>query len=207
MADESVRGLVPLSETDKWKVADGDPDPRGWEVVTRDNTRVGKVKDLIVDTSASRARYLVAQLNDRVVGADGRQVLIPIGTAQLGPDDQVIVPELTAAQLGNIPAYDRNRFSRAYEESLRPHFGAPAAVPGGDFYASEHFDESRFYGTRTPGEEREEVVTEKRPALNEEVVVPRHAIPDTGKVEADLRKDRIDADRKIEEKEAGRRPS
>lgn len=76
--------LVKLGELSDYKVADGDPDPRGWDVVTRDGQRVGRVDDLIVDRQAERAQYLDVQLEQ---GTD-RHVLIPTESVHLGPEER-----------------------------------------------------------------------------------------------------------------------
>ena len=46
-----------------YKVADEDPDVRGWEVVGGDGVRIGTVNDLLVDTVAGKARYLDIELD------------------------------------------------------------------------------------------------------------------------------------------------
>jgi len=46
-----------------YKVADGDPDVRGWEVAGGDGLRIGTVNDLLVDTAAGKVRYLDIQLD------------------------------------------------------------------------------------------------------------------------------------------------
>lgn len=76
--------LVRLGELSDYKVADGDPDPRGWDVVTREGQRVGRVDDLIVDREAERAQYLDVQLEQ---DAD-RHVLIPTESVHLGREER-----------------------------------------------------------------------------------------------------------------------
>lgn len=46
-----------------YKVAEGDPDVRGWEVAGGDGLRIGTVNDLLVDTVAGKARYLDIELD------------------------------------------------------------------------------------------------------------------------------------------------
>lgn len=46
-----------------YKVAEGDPDVRGWEVAGGDGLRIGTVNDLLVDTVAGKVRYLDIQLD------------------------------------------------------------------------------------------------------------------------------------------------
>ena len=45
------------------KIAEGDPDVRGWEVAGGDGLRIGVVNDLLVDTAAGKARYLDIELD------------------------------------------------------------------------------------------------------------------------------------------------
>lgn len=56
-----------------YKVAEGDPDVRGWDVMDRDGSRIGEVDDLLVDTEALKVRYLEVRLDPRLVHgtADG----------------------------------------------------------------------------------------------------------------------------------------
>lgn len=50
-----------------YKVAEGDPDVRGWDVMDRDGGRIGEVDDLLVDTEALKVRYLEVRLDPRLV--------------------------------------------------------------------------------------------------------------------------------------------
>lgn len=54
-----------------YKVADGDPDVRGWAVIGNDGRRIGEVDDLLVDPAAMRVRYLEVRL-DRSLLEDSR---------------------------------------------------------------------------------------------------------------------------------------
>jgi len=51
--------LKPLSELPDYKVEPGDPDPRGWTVVSTDGRSIGRVEDLVIDTSAMKVRQLI----------------------------------------------------------------------------------------------------------------------------------------------------
>ncbi|HEX6058897.1 MAG TPA: DUF2382 domain-containing protein [Gemmatimonadaceae bacterium] len=266
--------LARLGELDDFKVADGDPDIRGWEVKTSDGRTVGKVEELIVDTGAMRARYMEVNADkDAVGGAEDRYVLVPMGTARLDEeDDTVIVTRLPTGGFGGVPAYTRGRVDRAYEQALQASYGrgaastGAAAGTGGEFH--ELYDDRHFWGGRRRGREdaayltrseeelavgthprragevdvkkrvetehvkkrvpvaREEVTVERRPATSaqatprigkdeitvpiteEEVIVEKRAVPkeevvirkevhrDEKTVEADLRKERIEVDRK-----------
>ena len=135
-----------LSELDDYKVADGYPDINGWDVKTADGTKVGEVKDLVVDTQAMRVRYLDVEL-DRSLHqlareaaapgdqSDDRHVLLPIGDLRLDDEhDDVLVDNLSAAQIGALPRHG-GRITTDYESRLRAGLvggaAAGAAVTGG----------------------------------------------------------------------------
>lgn len=85
-----------------YKVAEGDPDVRGWDVMDRDGNRIGEVDDLLVDTTALKVRYLEVRLDRRLVhgtedgagsGTDGAADAVrPVGTP-IDPDREGL-PEL-----------------------------------------------------------------------------------------------------------------
>lgn len=55
--------ITPLRNLNRHRIADGDPDVRGWEVVGGDGRRIGSVNDLLVDTAEGKVRYLDVQLD------------------------------------------------------------------------------------------------------------------------------------------------
>jgi hypothetical protein len=54
---------TPLRNLRGYRIADGDPDVRGWEVVGGDGRRIGSVNDLLVDTAEGKVRYLDVHLD------------------------------------------------------------------------------------------------------------------------------------------------
>lgn len=142
--------VAPLGDLDDFQVAEGYPDVRGWDVVAADGQKVGKVHELIVDTSAMRTRYLDVSLDRKAVGLDeDHDVLVPIGTSRVDDDnDHIILDTATVARLASLPVYDHKQFSREYEDNLLPALGATTAGAGADYYAGRHFDDSQFYRTR-----------------------------------------------------------
>lgn len=124
MANNDMDRVVPLGQLDDFKVAEGDPDVRGWEVLASDGRKIGEVDELLVDTNAMKVRYLDVDVEDGVIG-DGmdRHVLIPIGYARLERErDCVMVDGLASADLGALPAYDQGPISRDFESSVRDSF-------------------------------------------------------------------------------------
>jgi photosynthetic reaction center H subunit len=171
-AGAATAQIAPLKELKDYKVASDDPDVRGWNVLARDGRPIGEVHDLLVDTAAMRVRYLDVELDRDLLASvppvpgtahhgalmEHRHVLVPIGTAQLDEDhDQVRIESLDSGDVAVLPAYDHQAFSRDYENGVRqrwdrnyaptPPAGA-AAVPGGDYYAGDLYNEERFYGPR-----------------------------------------------------------
>jgi sporulation protein YlmC with PRC-barrel domain len=157
MANEMDR-VVPLDELDDYEVAEGDPDVRGWEVLSADGRKIGEVDNLLVDTAAMKVRYLDVDVDDEMMaGNEDRHILIPIGYARLHEDDdQVLVDTLNSTDVRTLPAYTHEPLTRDYESSVRERFdtGYTAGVASGasgDFYGSELYDQNRFYGSRRGG--------------------------------------------------------
>lgn len=50
--------VKPLSHLHNYRISEGDPDVRGWEVFGADGRKIGVVDDLLVDTEARQVRYL-----------------------------------------------------------------------------------------------------------------------------------------------------
>ena len=177
-------------------VAEGYPDIRGWDVVSRDGQKLGKVDDLVVSTSQMRVLYIDVDvdrsLRDSVQNAmsnkEGAEVerghaLVPIGTADLDDaNDRVLVASLAGADLAAYPRYSRDQgITRDYESSLRDrHMGgaaatgaAGAAAAGGNFYDDDHYDHDRLFSkARGRGAARGTAATgstgEERMTLSEE---------------------------------------
>lgn len=176
--NDDLDRVVPLDELDDFKVADGDPDVRGWDVISADGRRIGEVDQLLVDTEAMKVRYLDVDLDGELLGgrAGDRHVLIPIGYARLDEEsDRVIVDHLASAEVAALPEYNQGPVTRDFESSLRQRFdtgyaaGAPTAGTTGaglagvpltgsdvpvetgshrDFYAHDLYDDGHFYRGR-----------------------------------------------------------
>jgi uncharacterized protein (TIGR02271 family) len=134
-----------LNDLDDYKVADGFPDPRGWDVKTEDGRTIGKVGDLVVDTQQMRVRYVDVELDRslremaRDAATPGDQeahTLLPIGAVQLDDErDDVRVSGYTLEQIAGLPRYTGQQITREYETSLRDGHrgrgvGAAVAVAG-----------------------------------------------------------------------------
>ncbi|HEX2190893.1 MAG TPA: PRC-barrel domain-containing protein [Longimicrobiaceae bacterium] len=202
MTNDDLDRVVPLDQLDDFKVADGDPDVRGWDVVASDGRKIGEVDQLLVDTAAMKVRYLDVDLDDDLVAGDAsdRHVLIPIGYARLDEnDDRVMVDQLASADVAGLPEYTHGPITRDFESTVRSRFdtGYTAAATttatdtDRDFYGHDLYDDNRFYGARRNLEGGEGRLT----LSQEELVVRNREVQETGTMEADLRRERVDVDR------------
>jgi uncharacterized protein (TIGR02271 family) len=182
MQKSGTTRVVPLDEMDDFKVADGEPDVRGWDVVGSDGRKIGEVDQLLIDRTAMKVRYLDVDMDDDLIDVDeDRHVLIPIGYARLDRnDDNVLIDSMASKQLIALPAYRRNTFNREYETDLRSRFDSDydkAAVVDDDddeYYEHEHYDEDRFYGEGKMTLSEEELAVGKREARAGAVEVEKH---------------------------------
>ena len=103
-----------VDQLDNVDVAEGQPDPRGWEVVTADGERVGRVDHLVGDTDAMKVRYLTVE----VAGGSDRKVLIPTGYVSLDSETkEVRLNALESENVRRLPEYP-GRFDSASAERL-----------------------------------------------------------------------------------------
>jgi len=78
--------LVALSTLDSWKVSDGEPDVRGWEVRTVNNRQLGTVNDLLIDPDAGEAVLLDVDLP-----GSARHTFVPIRVVQIDRERRIIL--------------------------------------------------------------------------------------------------------------------
>lgn len=141
--------LVHLDDLNDFQVADGDPDIRGWDVRTADGEKIGKVKDLVVDTGLMKVRYIEASIDKDVLNAsDDRHVLIPIGSARLDDDEDDVYLSSAIIDPRTLPPYDRTALSREYELSLRDRFPTSGVI--GDEGTSRGIDRAPYADQERP---------------------------------------------------------
>ena len=147
-------GLIELSDAPEWKVADGDCDVRGWTVHCSSLEAIGIARELLVDTFARKARYIVVALGADAAHPEGDHVIIPVGVIEIDERaDRLLVPSLKRSQVATLPVYDGDAFDRAYEDAVRACFGGTcdsAEDPERDYYDHPHFDDTRMYARRRP---------------------------------------------------------
>ncbi|HEX7981825.1 MAG TPA: PRC-barrel domain-containing protein [Gemmatimonadaceae bacterium] len=170
--EDGVR-IAPLGALKDFEVAEGYPDVRGWKVLSSEGAEVGTVHELLIDVDNLRTRYLDVRLTNDVAATPGeRDVLVPIGTANLVDDQKIVRVPLTTERFGLLPLYDHGHLSRVQEVEVRRHFslgeaaaatatGAAAGAAARGFYDDAGYDDRKFFGERrtpyveVPGTHRE----------------------------------------------------
>jgi sporulation protein YlmC with PRC-barrel domain len=116
--------LIPLKDARDFKLAKGDPDPRGWNVFGEDGERVGTVSELLVDPAAMKIRYLEVDLLDDLYRLkEDRHIVIPTESVDLrerGKD--VWIRQLASTDVARLPAYTGGPLDPAIERTVREAF-------------------------------------------------------------------------------------
>ncbi|MDB5204938.1 MAG: hypothetical protein JWR72_13 [Flavisolibacter sp.] len=169
-----------------YEIADGQSDIRGWDVKDENGRQIGEVEELIFDEQSRKVRYIVLDLEDNELDLEDREVLVPIGIAQLDKDDDdVLLPGITAEQLRALPEYDEDRFDTDSEESVRNVFGglgagALAGGSGADFYNHDHFNEDNLYRNRQQRDRNDSDESTTIPVIKEELEVGKREVENGG---------------------------
>ena len=134
--EHQIKNLKELSKSD-FEIKDGQPDIILWKVLNSARQYLGKVAELLFDEKEQKVRYMVLNLEGNVLGIEEREVLIPIGVAELdAPHDFVILPNITAQQLTVLPDYFP---------------GTVIISADSELYGHSDFDESNLYARRQSG--------------------------------------------------------
>ncbi|MGL4573688.1 MAG: photosynthetic reaction center subunit H [Burkholderiaceae bacterium] len=124
--------IMPLRAKSGYSVAQGDPDPRGMDVIGADGKVAGKVTELWLDHSEMMFRYLEASVP---TPNGSRSVLVPVAFSDIGRRN-VKVNALNAQQFAQIPGIKQaDQVTMLEEEKITAYFGA------GTLYAEPHRQE------------------------------------------------------------------
>ena len=119
----AARRLNAMRELRDYKLVDGEPDIRGWNVYTATGRELGEVEDLLVDTDLGEVVMLDIDLK-----RDDRHTLAPIKAAWIDRDTRRVVLNTTMFDVDDdIPALRRlnepiesdsvRRFNERYERA------------------------------------------------------------------------------------------
>src|SRR5690606_2449487 len=105
----SARQLVPLRELGKFRIADGEPDVRGWTAFTSTGREIGRVHELLVDTDARQVVMLDIDLR-----RDDRHTLVPIRASWVDQATRRVVVDAAEVTTGDeLPALDQSAAAAA----------------------------------------------------------------------------------------------
>jgi len=113
--------IVPLRAAEGFRVASGDPDPRGMLVLGGDGSSGGTVTELWVDRAEPMIRYLEVTLSD-----GSRTVLVPMPMVRIDAfRGHVVVRSILGSQFAAVPAIaSASEVTLAEEERITAYFGA-----------------------------------------------------------------------------------
>jgi sporulation protein YlmC with PRC-barrel domain len=148
-----------LQEMDRsdFEIVDGEPDIRGWDVRNTAGKKIGEVEDLIIDAHRKKVRYMVVDLDDNELKLDHRKILVPIGLAELHKeDDDVILSNVEASQLREVPEYERNELTPEVEARVCTALGRKSDTmqakrdtdKDDKFYSHDYFNDDNLYKNR-----------------------------------------------------------
>lgn len=183
MAENNKNSKLQKLSDSKYEIVDGEPNIVDWDVKDSSGKKIGEVEDLLFDEQSRRVRYLVVDLDDNEFDLDDKEIVVPIGIAELHhDDDDVILPGVTAEQLRALPEYDDDSFDTNYESTVRNIFAgaAGATLASGtsqdaDFYSHDHFNDDNLYRNRRQQRESEVI-----PVIREELEVGKREVETGG---------------------------
>lgn len=195
--------LVPLSRLTSFRMADGEPDIRGWPVVAADSgASLGRVVELLVDPATSEiAAILVATPQSSSVQGGGRSVL-PMEQVHIDDRQNRLVADAAgltgyADDAQSAPASGGNAMAGSMSDM----------ASGADLSrATTSRDANGDEVIRVPVVE-ERLVVEKRPVVTEMLVIRKRAVQTNQVVEADLRRERVEVDQRDFRDGEQRRPT
>jgi len=213
-------GLRRLSKTSDYQVAPRESDVRGWTVVDADGQKLGKVDDLLVDTT----RMKVAQFDVDIKGGD--HIYVPAPEARIDPAKREVCLDRYTPGAYRTPAvadrtgtYADERLTRA-EEEVRV---GKRAVEAGEVVVGKHVEtEHKQVPVNLKREEivierrpvnreagatdirddeirvplmEEEAVVDKRPVVKEELVIGKRVVEDQKRIDTEVRREEFDIDK------------
>jgi sporulation protein YlmC with PRC-barrel domain len=146
-----ARNLIPMHELSDFKVADGEPDIRGWRVYSSTGREVGVVQDLLVDTTVGEVVMLDIDLR-----RNDRHTLAPVRAAWIDrPTERVVIDSAQLDADEAVPALPRRGAVsdddvRAFDDRYRQAYGDRGYDADRDYRVRRESDELRF-GRRGPG--------------------------------------------------------
>ena len=122
--------LTHLSDIDDdYMIADPVPDFREWQAELADGRRIGKVDDIVVDTSVMNAKYIELELDHSSSFADDDHWLL-VPAELIHVDDaalRIVVDQLSSGGLSNAPRHSGRIPNAEQRRAIDAYFGTSPA--------------------------------------------------------------------------------
>ncbi len=145
--------IEPLQElgSSGYEMVKDEPDIRGWKIVNGADQQIGKVKELLFDVNAQKVRYLVVNLDGKPLNLASRDIIVPVGLAELDDKQNVVfLHDVSVGHLATLPEYKKGNVTYETERAIRdvfiPH-QSTAAEKLADFETQENPEREAFYNT------------------------------------------------------------
>lgn len=182
--------------------SDGRTDIKNFNVYTQADEKVGSVSDILVNDQDGRIRYLVVDTGFWIFG---KEVLLPIGLANISYSDQRInVKGLTKEQIEDLPNFDDlEKVDYDYEERVRgtyrPNVMNAAAAPSTTAYDRNTYTydhDPALYNLNEQDHQtlklyQERLIANKHRQKTGEVAVGKHVETETARVAVPVEKERV----------------
>lgn len=142
---EQKKHLYYINELSDYKISDGYPDVRGWDLKDVDNRVIGKVDNLLVNKAAERVVYLDIEVDKSIIDAkydpygrpsqtevrefvntDGENhIIIPIGLVDLNEDSNYVYTDIIDHRtFAETKRYQKgDNINRNYENQVLSSYG------------------------------------------------------------------------------------
>lgn len=139
-------------EGSDFEIEEGMADILGWEITDSAGLIIGKVRDLLIEPSAKKARYIIT-----IFEGDDQEVLVPIGKVQLDEAQNIaVIQDLTFRQLRGLPVYIKDNLTYEDEYAIQHLFqfyenkkleaeNRERIYNMDTFYDGESFNHDHFY--------------------------------------------------------------
>lgn len=102
--EHQLKNLTELNHS-AYSIRAGQPNLTARSVVNSARQFIGIIRDLLIDEQ-HQVRYLILNLTGNVWHIEEREVLIPIGAAELhSHTEEIVLPNITAQQISVLPDY------------------------------------------------------------------------------------------------------
>ena len=125
--------IIPMASDAHFHVAEGDPDPRGMDVLGADGQVAGTITEIWVDRSESCIRYYELKLSG---SGSNLNRLLPVNCVRINNDGQVLVNSILASQFTGVPrTKNPDQVTLLEEDKIMGYYA------GGRLYATPHRQE------------------------------------------------------------------